>query len=283
MRHSLFVLCVLALVFACSALGQDFRASITGTVVDPSGAAIPAATVAAKNLDTHAQVATKSAMDGNYVLTQLPPGPYELAVEAAGFRTYKRSGITLSVGDKAVLRIGLEMGLTTESVTVNAELTGVEQNQSILGQLMDNKKVSELPLNGRQVYQLLQLSAGVLFTSASPTGTRAWDVGGQYVIQGSFQNTSAFLLDGAANGVQHVSQCHQFRFSQSLRAVKIDAGKIQCGLFDIGAFKRLNMKGKGFVAMHYPVIVQPNSHCRDFQQCICLCVKAAGFYIDYHG
>ena len=93
-----------------------------------------------------------------------------------------------------------------DSVTVTAELTGIESNQSVLGQLMDNKKVSELPLNGRQVFMLLQLSAGVVFTqqqfgATGFSGTRAWDINGQLTIHGSRANSNAFMLDGAPLGV----------------------------------------------------------------------------------
>ncbi|MCL5742497.1 MAG: carboxypeptidase regulatory-like domain-containing protein, partial [Acidobacteria bacterium] len=192
--------------FAPHAGAQEFRAMMSGNVTDPSGAAIPGATVSATNLATNVRSTARSGADGNYVLPQLSPGPYELTVEAAGFQKYKRSGITLSVGDKAVVQVRLEVGQITDSVTVNAELTGVEQNQSVLGQLMDNKKVSELPLNGRQVFMLLQLSAGVVFTqqvfgASGNSGTRAWDISGNFSIQGSRPNTNAFLLDGAPLGV----------------------------------------------------------------------------------
>ena len=174
--------------------------------MDPSGAAIPQATVTATNLATNTRTVTKSASDGNYVLPQLPAGAYVLTVEAAGFQKYTRSAITLSVGDKANIQVRLEIGQGIQSVTVNAELTGIEQNQSITGQLMTNKNVSELPLNGRQVFMLLELSAGVVFTTqvfgaAGNSGTRAWDATGAYTIQGSFNNTNSFVLDGAPLGV----------------------------------------------------------------------------------
>ena len=198
---TLLLSCLLVTLIAGPAVGQEFRASLSGSVLDSTRASVPGAVIAATNVTTNAAASIVTGLDGNYVLAQLPPGPYELAVEANGFRPYRRSGITLSVGDKVVVRIGLEVGGTAESVTVNAELTGIERNQSILGQLMDNKNVSELPLNGRQVYQLLQQSAGVLFTGTNVTGTRGWDAGGIYLMQGSLTRTNAFLLDGAALGV----------------------------------------------------------------------------------
>ena len=139
---------LLSVLLAAGAAAQEFRALISGTITDPSGAAIPGAAIVATNTATSAEATAKSAADGNYVIPQLAPGPYRLRVEAAGFRNYVRSGITLSVGDKAALNVRLEVGGTTDSVTVTAELTGIEQNQSVTGQLMDSRKVSELPING---------------------------------------------------------------------------------------------------------------------------------------
>ena len=206
MRKTAAIALLLLLFVAAHLPGQEFRAMISGTVMDPSGAAVAGAAITATNLATNAQSTAKSGMDGNYVLPQLDPGRYELTVEASGFQKYTRSGITLNTGDKASVQIRLEIGRMTESVTVDAELTGIERNQSVLGQLMDNKQVSELPLNGRQVFMLLQLSAGVVFTqqqfgATGNSGTRAWDISGNFTIHGSRPNTNAFLLDGAPLGV----------------------------------------------------------------------------------
>lgn len=113
-------------------------------------------------------------------------------METPGFQKYARSGIPLNVGDKATIRVRLEVGATSESIAVNAGLTGIEQNQSVTGQLMDNTKASELPLNGRRIFTLLQLSAGVLFTQRQFGATG---------FSGTRANTDAFLLDGAPLGV----------------------------------------------------------------------------------
>lgn len=201
-----------ASLLACAPAGaQEFRALIYGAVTDPTGSAIPGTAITAVNVGTGVRVHTTSAADGNYVLPQLPTGNYEVNAEAAGFRSYKRQGITLNVGDKANVPIQMEVGGVSESVTVSAELTGIETNQSVMDQLMDNKKVAELPLNGRQVFMLLQLSAGVLFTqqvfgSSGFSGTRPYDVNGTVSIHGSqpggaWNGSNAFLLDGAPLGV----------------------------------------------------------------------------------
>ena len=110
-RRALFLL---ALSSAAALFAQEFRALISGSVTDPSGAAVPGAVITAVNNATNVRTAAKSAVDGNYVIAQLPPGPYELTVEAPGFQKHTRSGITFSVGDKAIIRIRLEVGATTD-------------------------------------------------------------------------------------------------------------------------------------------------------------------------
>ncbi len=194
-------------VIAAAASTQETRATVSGTVLDPSGAAIAAATVTATNTATNLQLKAASGQEGNYVISALPPGPYEITAEAQGFRTFTRRGITLNVGDKVQIDIPLQVGSTTDSVTVTAELTGIESNQSVMGQLMETKKVADLPLNGRSFLMLLQLSTGVAFTArVGPggwSGTRQWESGpgaGPFTMHGGVPGTNAFLMEGAALG-----------------------------------------------------------------------------------
>src|SRR6516164_6257183 len=133
--------CLLCLT--CAASAQEFRALISGVVKDPSGSSISAATVSIRNVDTNLVVSVKSAADGAYFIPQLPLGNYQLVVEAQGFKKYSRDGIVLQLGDKAIADVRMEIGTSTESVTVTAELTGIESNQSVLGQTMANKQMVE--------------------------------------------------------------------------------------------------------------------------------------------
>ncbi len=190
-------------VLVTLAAAQEYRALISGRVVDPSASAVPGATVTATNVDTNVNVTTATGVDGQYVLAQVPFGRYILTCEAPGFRKFTRSGISLNVGDKVTINISLEVGDVAESVTVTGELLATETNRSVLGQLMNNKGVSELPLNGRQVFMLMQLSSGVIFTqkqfgATGFSGTRAWDTNGQWTMHGGVTNSNQFLLDGAS-------------------------------------------------------------------------------------
>jgi hypothetical protein len=194
------------------ATAQSFRATIVGRVTDSGGLSIPQAEVAAVNSATQARSVTHTDNDGNFLLTELPPGSYDLSAKANGFGPYVRRGIVLAVGDRANVSVQLEVGQVSSSVAVTAELTGVETNQDITGQLMDTQHVTDLPLNGRQAFMLLQLSSGVVFTQqffgpGGFSGTRAYDVNGEWTIQGSYvnpttnQGSNAFMLDGAPLGV----------------------------------------------------------------------------------
>jgi hypothetical protein len=192
-------LAVLGIVF--SAAAQDFRALVSGRVIDSSGAAIAGASVTVLDPATQFRLSAVTRTDGTFAFPELSPGTYELTAEAPGFKRYLRQGMRLAVGDKANLEIQMEVGDITSAVTVNAELTGVEASEGITSQLMEARNVSELPLNGRNVYMLVQLSAGVVFTQQNfapggSSGTRAYDLYGQFSVHGSLPNTSAFLLDG---------------------------------------------------------------------------------------
>lgn len=203
-------LCCVLIPF--SATAQSFRATIAGRVTDPGGLNIPHAQVSAVNSDTQAASTTYSDNDGNYVLTELPAGTYDLSAKADGFGPYVRRGLVLNVGERANVDVQLEVGTVNATVAVTADLTGVESNQDITGQLTDTRHVSDLPLNGRQAFMLLQLSTGVVFTQqffgpGGFSGTRAYDVNGEWTIQGSYvnpttnQGSNAFMLDGAPLGV----------------------------------------------------------------------------------
>src|ERR1051326_651529 len=193
-RCSIWPGVVLAMLAVVPARGQEFRALVSGRIADSTGAVIANATLTIVSQATGARSTTVTGSDGNFALPQLMPGVYDLTAEAHGFRRYIRQGITLAVGDKVNLQIQLEVGELTSSVTVAADLTGIEANQDITSQLMDNKRMSELPLNGRNVFMLVQLSAGVVFTQQSfapggSSGTRGYDLYGQFSVHGSLPNT----------------------------------------------------------------------------------------------
>lgn len=206
MRAVHFFLALLSM--ACfSANAQEFRALISGVVRDPSGSSIPAATISIRNVDTNLDVTVQSGTDGAYFIPQLPVGKYQLTVEAKGFKKYTRTGIALGLGDKAIADVRMEIGAATESVTVSAELTGIESNQSVLGQTLASKQMVDVPFGGRNFINFMELSAGVLGQdSISQSATNAGENNNgrdmNYEFHGSRPNSMLFTMDGASNGLQ---------------------------------------------------------------------------------
>src|SRR5580765_2289530 len=205
-REGLVLVLLLGLLFIpnARAAAQEFKADITGTVTDPQGGVLPGVTVTAVNVDTDVSVVAVTDGKGVYSVKDLIPGRYKLTAALQGFKRFTREGIVLHTAETATVNVGLAIGAVEELVTVTAAPTETETNQSVLSQTMDNKKVSELPLNGRQVYMLLQLTSGTLFTqqtfgASGFSGTRAWDVNGSVTIHGSRTGNNEFLIDGASN------------------------------------------------------------------------------------
>jgi outer membrane receptor protein involved in Fe transport len=193
-----------AVLLPGSAQAQQFKANITGTVTDTQGAVVPGVTVAVVNTDTNVSAESVTDASGIFSVKDLVPGPYKLTAALQGFKTFVRGGLVLHTAETATIAVRLDVGAVEETVTVTAGLSEVESNESVLSQTMDNKKVSELPLNGRQVYMLLQLTSGTLFTqqnfgASGFSGTRAWDVNGSVSIHGSRTGNNEFLIDGASN------------------------------------------------------------------------------------
>lgn len=182
---------------------QEFRATITGRVTDPSGAAVPTAAVAVRNIETNESAATSTDDGGNYTVPFLRPGNYTVSVEASGFKKVSREGLTLNVGQTAAINITLEVGAVSDQVTVTAETPMLETAKADRGTVIDNLRVTELPLNARNPFMLSQLVAGVNY-NGNAIYQRPFDNGAiaDWSINGSRNRQNEFLLDGAPNNAQ---------------------------------------------------------------------------------
>ena len=186
---------------------QEFRALISGVVKDPSGSAIPGATVTIRNVETNLAISYLTGVDGSYTIPQLPVGLYQLNVEAKGFKKYTRDGITLNVGEKAIADVQMQIGDTADSVTVNAELVGIENDQSVLGQTLASKTMVDVAFGGRNFLNFMEFSAGVLgqesiSQSATDAGENNSGRDMNYEFQGGRPNAMLWTIDGASNGLQ---------------------------------------------------------------------------------
>jgi hypothetical protein len=192
----------LILLAAEQAAAQESRGAILGRVVDTSGAAIPAVTVKATNLNTNVSVSGQSNASGNYEIPYLLPGPYQLSAELPGFKSFVREGIELRLADRVTVEVVMQVGDIAEKLTVTAETPLLETATAGMGQVIDHRRILELPVAHGNPYLLMALSAGVAHTQNpgldqpyAPTHI----VG--YSMDGVRANRSEIAIDGTPNTV----------------------------------------------------------------------------------
>ncbi|HEY2016407.1 MAG TPA: TonB-dependent receptor [Bryobacteraceae bacterium] len=180
---------------------QENTATITGQALDASGAAVPGARIVARNVETGIQRATVTADTGDYTIPLLPIGTYEVSADKNGFKRYIQSGLVLQVDQHARVDIQLQIGAASESVMVTAEAPLTQTDTSSVGSVIDNQKVVEMPLNGRQFYSLALLVPGV----APPAQGSILSFRGGFNVAGSSELNNNFTLNGLENNDQLLS------------------------------------------------------------------------------
>src|SRR5579875_3396348 len=195
---------LVAMLFAGSA-SQAFAQAvgggqIQGTITDSSGAAVPGASVEATQVDSDLHRVVTSGADGGYSLPNLPVGPYRLTVTKEGFNTFSQSGIVIQVGNDLRIDVALRVGGVTQTVQVNAEASMVQTEDQAVSQVIDQKRVVDLPLNGRQATQLILLTpATTPAPSGDNTGSKNYPSEVTYSVAGSQGTQIDYLMDGADN------------------------------------------------------------------------------------
>jgi hypothetical protein len=194
-----FLLALALVSVPIAANAQLSTATLFGTITDATGAVVPNATVTATQTDTNFARMTTTKNDGSYRDEFLPIGPYTVTITARGFKTMERRGIVLAVGQVAELSLLLENGTTTETIDVTADVPLVNTGNATIGRVVSNVEIDNLPLVGRNVYQLFSLTPGV----QQNTNTNSLGFPEQHVyINGStddFTGQVSFYLDGGLN------------------------------------------------------------------------------------
>ena len=166
MYLSLRVLFTLSII-ASMALAQEFRATITGRVLDTSGSAVPNAAIRAVNTANNETSNATSDGAGAYTVPFLRPGSYKLTVTAQGFKVSNRENLTVQVGQIAGIDVVLEVGALTDTVNVTGEAALLETQTASRSGVVNSIAVSELPLNGRNPFMLGTMMSGVVFRGAA--------------------------------------------------------------------------------------------------------------------
>jgi Carboxypeptidase regulatory-like domain/TonB-dependent Receptor Plug Domain len=192
----LFLLVLLCLSVLVIAHAQSSSSTLSGTIVDQNGAAIPGATVTLTNTANGLQRQTTTNGDGSFTIPLLPPSTYMLLVEQQGFASAKVSDVVLNVGDQKALQIQLKAGDVNAQVTVDSNAETLRTDGSV-GTVVNRQFVANIPLNGRSLQALIQLTPGVVLTpapsnSAGATGSQQFNVNGQRT------TANYFMVDGVS-------------------------------------------------------------------------------------
>src|SRR5258708_22494308 len=198
---------MLALLLRGMLQAQSAEASLTGRVTDPSKAVRGGGIISVMNRGPgiHYQGLTNEI--GTYYVSNLPPGRYRIEVEKLGFKAVIQSGVVLHVQDALQVNFEMMLGSASESVTVEGEASPIDTESSTVGTVVEQRKANELPLNGRNVFNLIVLAPSRI-PQGSSTGTpvRVNPFGcGNYQVSGSFGNQSAEYLDGQPLNIGYIN------------------------------------------------------------------------------
>jgi hypothetical protein len=194
----------LMLYLLCAGSGpaytQDTRGAILGTVTDTSGARIAGAMIRAINVNSQVETTAVSNRDGEYAIPFLIPGTYVVQVEQSGFKKFEKRGIEIRISERIPLNVQMDVGEVSETVSVSAENELLESTSTSMGQVIDSRRIAELPLKDGNPIMLAQLAPGVLNLSTGGW-SRPFDVGSPSAIatDGTRTGNTEFTIDGSPN------------------------------------------------------------------------------------
>src|SRR6204780_3219277 len=234
-----------AFVFAlsCAALFAQATSQIQGVVRDASGSPVPGAELKATKTDTGTVRTATSAADGGYVLSNLAIGPYRLEVGKAGFATYVQTGIVLQVNTNPTIDVSLNLGAVSQTVQVEANAAQVETENTSVGTVIENQRILDLPLNGRQATDLIQLTGAAI--PAGVNGTAGFPGGQNIAIAGGLLSGVGYFLDGTIYNNPFDATNLPFPFPDALEEFKVETSTLtaQNGIHSAAAINAVVKSG----------------------------------------
>src|ERR1039457_4590823 len=214
------VVAMMFLILSASGLYAQGYGTIGGTVTDPSGGSVASATVKAIQTQTGRETVVTSGKEGDFVFPTLPPSVYSLSVSATGFQSYTQTDIVLQADQKLTANVRLRIGLASETVTVTTEVPQVDSTTGTLSQVIDERRIVDLPLNGRNTAALITLVAGVGDAANEGNGVnqcngKTFPAAVVTSANGTLPNQSTYLLNGGNNVDEMTNVNAPFPFPRS--------------------------------------------------------------------
>ena len=204
---TLILSAILVVTTSLSLHGQSTFGTVDGSVIDSSGAAVAGAQVTLTNTGTQEKRVQPTGNEGLYSFVNVPPGNYRLDVEKAGFKHFTRTDVVVQVQQDSHIDATLPVGQVSETVEVTAQTPLLQVETSSLGQVVEQRKANELPLNGRNIFNLITISPAAVAQGGSggtPVGQNPFSWG-NYQVGGSFGNQSAEYLDGQPLNIGYIN------------------------------------------------------------------------------
>src|ERR1700730_5469368 len=216
-RSSIVLLVFLSFLSSAALVhAQAGKAEVTGDVRDQNSAIVPQARIVVTEIATSQTYSSTVTTNGDYTITNLKPGTYNLAVEADGFKRFLREGVRLATGERVRLDVELQPGALSETVTVTQDASLLRTESGSLGQVIRNRKIVDIPLNGRNFLSLVTLSSGVAQpppTTAGPSFPR---------INGGRPRTNEYLFDGISVLQPEPGQVAFFPIVEAIQEFKVE-------------------------------------------------------------
>jgi hypothetical protein len=227
MRRVLWLICCAAL-FASPAFAQQ-TGQLNGVVTDNTGGVVPGVTVKAVETNTGFSHDTISGADGRYSFTSLRPAVYDVTAELSGFRTSQRKGVQLQANQNLTVNMSLEVGSLAETVTVAGQAATVDITSATISEVVDSKRIVDLPLNGRDAAKLSTLVPGMVLTNVDKESAKTIPGALRLSTNGTESRQVSFRLDGTSHTDPYFQQNQPFPFPDALQEFSIQTSNYSAG------------------------------------------------------